>query len=79
MKQLRMTVCIALVVVTTIFTSSAFAASAGTVRGKVLGPDGQPMAGILVQLRNDITGFKQNAASGADGTFAFNNIPFNAY
>ncbi len=74
-----MIVSIALVVMTTIFTSSAFAASAGAVRGKVLGPDGRPMAGILVQLRNDITGFKQNAASGADGTFAFNNIPFNAY
>jgi hypothetical protein len=62
-----------------IFPTSLFAASAGVVHGKVLGPDNKPMAGVLVQLRNDITGFKQDAPTAADGTFAFNNIPYNPY
>src|SRR2546427_760916 len=59
--------------------TSLFAASAGVVRGKVLGPDNRPMAGVVVQLRNDITGFKQDAATTTDGTFTFNNIPYNPY
>lgn len=59
--------------------ASLFAASAGAVRGKVLGPDNKPLAGVVVQLRNDITGFKQDAATAADGTFIFNNVPYNPY
>jgi hypothetical protein len=62
-----------------VFAANAFAESAGTVRGKVLGPDNQAMAGVLVQLRNDITGFKAQSATGADGSFAFSNVPFNPY
>ena len=62
-----------------IFPTSLFAASAGAVRGKVLGPDNKPLAGVVVQLRNDITGFKQDAATTADGTFSFNNVPYNPY
>jgi hypothetical protein len=78
-KKLRIVITIVFIVVSTAIVSSAFAASAGTVRGKVAGPGGQPMAGVLVQLRNDITGFKQTATSGADGAFVFNNVPFNPY
>jgi len=59
--------------------TSLFAASAGVVRGKVLGPDNRPMSGLVVQLRNDITGFKQDAATATDGTFTFNNVPYNPY
>jgi hypothetical protein len=62
-----------------IFPTSLFAASAGIVRGKVLGPDNRPLAGVLVQLRNDITGFKQDSATTADGSFTFNNVPYNPY
>ena len=29
----------------------------GSLHGKVLGPDNKPMAGVLVLLRNDVTGF----------------------
>ena len=32
-----------------------------------------------MQLRNDITGFKQDVATPADGSFSFNNIPYNPY
>ena len=56
-----------------------FGASAGVVRGKVNGPDNAPMAGVVVQLRNEVTGFKQDAVSGADGSFQFFNVPFNPY
>jgi len=55
------------------------AASAGTVRVKVLGPDNRPMSGVLVQLRNDITGFKQETATSTDGSVAFTNVPYNPY
>lgn len=28
---------------------------------------------------NDLTGFRQNAATSADGTFTFTNVPYNPY
>ena len=65
-----------------LFLSAAhvlLAASAGTVRVKVLGPDNRPLSGVLVQLRNDITGFRQDAATNTDGTASFNNVPYNPY
>jgi hypothetical protein len=68
-----------LLIISTALGPHAFGASAGTVRGKVIGPDGKAMAGVVVQLRNDITGFKQNVVSGPDGAFTFNNVPFNPY
>jgi len=40
------------------------------VRGKVLGPDNRPLAGVVVQLRNDLTGFKQDDATTTDGSFS---------
>src|SRR5258708_5992296 len=56
-----------------------FAASAGSLRGKVVGADGKPMAGVLVVLRNDVTGFHAQSVSGTEGQFSFFNIPFNPY
>ena len=53
--------------------------NAGTIRGVVRGPDGKPMASVPVQLRNDITGFKSDTTSGADGSFQFFSVPFNPY
>ena len=73
MKRLVSVLCV-LSVATTLF-----GASAGTVKGAVLGPDKQGMSGVLVQLRNDITGFKQDVVTSADGTFTFSNIPYNPY
>ncbi|HYM61930.1 MAG TPA: TonB-dependent receptor [Thermoanaerobaculia bacterium] len=67
------------VVILILTAASLFAASAGVVRGKVIGPDGRPMSGVVLQLRNDITGFKQNAVTTADGSFSFNNVPYNPY
>ncbi len=55
------------------------AGSAASITGVVTGPDGKPMAAVLVQLRNDISGFKAETTSGRDGTFHFFNVPFNPY
>jgi hypothetical protein len=55
------------------------ATSAGTVRGTVTGPDGLPMGGVPLILRNDITGFRAETATDAAGNFAFFNVPFNPY
>ena len=55
------------------------AGGAGIVQGKILGPDGQPLSAVLVQLRNDIAGFKADTTTGRDGTFRFLNVPFNPY
>ena len=54
-------------------------AESGVVRGKVVGPDGRPMAAVPVLLRNDISGFKADTTTAADGAFQFVNIPFNPY
>jgi hypothetical protein len=55
------------------------AAAAGSIRGAVTGPDGKPMGGVPLQLRNDITGFKAETRTDADGRFQFFNVPFNPY
>ncbi len=59
--------------------SRASAAGSGSIRGRVLGPDGQAMPAISLYLRNDITGFKADATTGPDGAFQFFNVPFNPY
>ena len=56
-----------------------FAAGSGSIRGRVLGPDGQAMPALTLHLRNDITGFKAEATTGPDGAFQFFNVPFNPY
>jgi Carboxypeptidase regulatory-like domain len=57
----------------------AAATGSGSIRGRVSGPDGQLMAGVGIELRNDITGFKADTTTGSDGNFAFFNVPFNPY
>jgi hypothetical protein len=59
--------------------ASLLAQSAGSVRGKILDPNGKPLAGVAVQLRNDITGFKQTSITANDGGFFFANVPYNPY
>jgi Carboxypeptidase regulatory-like domain len=57
----------------------ASAATSGSVKGRVFGPDGQGMPAVPLQLRNDITGFKADTTSGDDGSYQFFNVPFNPY
>ena len=58
---------------------AALAADSGTVRGTVVGPDGKPLAAVLVLLRNAVSGFKAETTTGRDGAFLFFNVPFNPY
>ncbi len=55
------------------------AAASGMVRGRLLDPSGRPVSGAVVELRNDISGFKAVATSTVDGGFQFFNVPFNPY
>jgi hypothetical protein len=55
------------------------AGASGSIRGKVVGPDGRAMAGISLQLRYDVTGFEADTITAVDGTFQFFNVPFNPY
>ena len=57
----------------------ARAADSGTVRGTVVGPDGKPLAAVLLILRNRISGFNAETTTGRDGSFRFFNVPFNPY
>jgi len=55
------------------------AVAAGAVRGIVTGPDGKPLGGVPLVLRNDITGFSAETRTDKDGRFQFFNVPFNPY
>lgn len=55
------------------------AAAAGIVRGTVLGPDGKPLAGVPLILRNGVTGFEAKTRTDDGGKFSFFNVPFNPY
>jgi hypothetical protein len=63
-----------------LFTPGAASAeSSGTIFGHVTGPDGVALPGARLLLHNDITGYKSETVSAADGSFRFYNIPFNPY
>jgi hypothetical protein len=60
-------------------TAARAAAGSGSIRGKITDPNGLPVPGVAVGLRNDITGFKASATTGSDGTYEILNVPFNPY
>jgi hypothetical protein len=59
--------------------SAAGAANVGSVTGHVKGPDGVPIIGLTVHLRNDLTGFSASSVTDKAGAFVFLNVPFNPY
>src|SRR5207247_2247164 len=62
------------------FASPPGAAGAvGSIKGRLLGPDGQGRPGVVLQLRNALSGFFAEATTGPDGGFDFPNVPFNPY
>jgi hypothetical protein len=68
-----------LLVLSTVPPALHAAGASGAVRGRVVGPDGVALAGVLVTLRNDVSGFKEEADTAADGTFQFFDVPYNPY
>jgi hypothetical protein len=51
----------------------------GTIDGQLLNPDGTPVQGLKVELTNALTGFHAEIVTAADGSFRFQNVPFNPY
>ena len=63
-------------------SSSLFGQSlgnAGTIEGTVADPSGASVPKAAVTIHNAVTGYRQAAATAADGTFRFNNVPANPY
>src|SRR5437867_5074360 len=55
------------------------AGDVGSINGRLASPDGQGKSGVVVHLRNSLTGFLAEATTGPEGRFAFRNVPFNPY
>src|SRR5438128_2414219 len=53
--------------------------SAGTISGVVVDPNNAVVANATVTLENAVTGYKQSTNTNSDGTFRFDNVPFNNY
>lgn len=53
--------------------------SSGTVTGTVKDPSGAVVSGTVVEIRNAITQHQETTTTDADGSFRFNNVPFNPY
>src|ERR1041385_6462 len=53
--------------------------SAGTVSGAVVDPNQAVVANATVTLENAVTGYKRSVNTSSDGTFRFDNVPFNNY
>ncbi len=51
----------------------------GTITGTVTDPAGARVASAKLTLSNAIAGFEETRVAGADGEFAFNNLPFATY
>jgi hypothetical protein len=58
---------------------SAQSVASGTIEGTVVDPTGGVVVGAMVEIRNPLTGFQQNAVTDSAGMFRFTNIPFNPY
>lgn len=65
------TALVALLLTITAWGQATDATVTGTVRDKA----GQVLPGVTVQLRNEATGFKTGAATGADGRFSMQQLP----
>ncbi len=53
--------------------------NAGTIQGTVTDPTGAVIPGVVVTVKNPVTGYSQEAKSGTDGTFRLTNLPPNQY
>jgi hypothetical protein len=54
-------------------------AGSGTVRGSVNDPSGAVIVGATVEIQNPVSRYDRTVQSDAQGTFQFENVPFNNY
>ena len=53
--------------------------SVSSINGTVVDPSDAVVANAAVEIHNAVTGFDRTTTTGADGKFAFPNVPFNPY
>lgn len=53
--------------------------NSGSIQGVVQDSSGGVVANATVEVSYPVSGFQRQAATGADGTFRFTNVPFNPY
>ncbi len=53
--------------------------NSGSIEGVVKDPSGGSVAGATVEISYSVSGFHRQAATDADGSFTFTNVPFNPY
>jgi hypothetical protein len=53
--------------------------NAGTITGTVTDPSGAVVPGAKITITNPVTGHAEQATTGGDGTFRFNNLPPTPY
>ena len=59
--------------------SRAQGLSSGTIIGVVVDPNKAVVPNATVTIENAVTGYKQSLNTGTEGTFRFENVPFNNY
>jgi hypothetical protein len=59
--------------------AQSISSSSGTVRGQVLDPSGAVIKGAAVTIQNPVTQYSRTAQTSDQGTFEFDNVPFNGY
>lgn len=51
----------------------------GTIKGKISGPANVVVSDVKVSLRNALTGYSHSLIADENGSFIFNNVPFDLY
>lgn len=62
-----------------LFLDAAIAQSSATLRGEVVDPTENALAGASVRLSHPLSGFERDTVADASGKFRFSNLPFHGY
>lgn len=62
-----------------LFLEAAIAQSSATLRGGVVDPKENAVAGVAVRLSHPLSGFERDAVTDASGRFRISNLPFHKY
>lgn len=74
-RALKRLVTVALLLLFSLPAMLSAQATEASIRGSVVGRDGDPVAGAELVLRNESTGFQTSLLAGSGGEFAFNQLP----
>lgn len=71
--------CVAVCVCSFFANLSSAQSNNGIVRGAISDPSGAAIAGATVSIQNPVSGYTQTAQTNNEGSFLFQNVPFNPY